>query len=257
MIDRQDAGHRPADAVAPVHIVRAEAVCQQVQKRHPQQDHGGHHVEHGIQAVSGAPHGGVQHKKGGKQDVGRHDTLEIPGAGGDDCRVRGENAGEGVGLPHHQGGAEQRPADGQGHGDPHPLPGPVLPAGADILAHEGDDGGSHALGGQEGQGIQLVAHVEPGGIGLAEGVDFGEDAHGPQGHQGHLDAAGQADADDLPEQLPVKAAVEGVDGQLGIMAVDIPDAEEPAACLGNDGAQGHAQHPQGAAQHQRKVQDDV
>ena len=38
MIDRQDAGHGPADAVAPIHSVRAEAVCQQVQEGDPQQD---------------------------------------------------------------------------------------------------------------------------------------------------------------------------------------------------------------------------
>lgn len=86
MIDGQSAGHGPADAVAPIHSVRAEAVCQQVQEGDPQQDHRGHHVHHGIQAVARAPHGGVQYEQNGKQHVGRHHTLQIPGAGGDDRR---------------------------------------------------------------------------------------------------------------------------------------------------------------------------
>ena len=59
------------------------------------------------------------------------------------------------------------------------------------------------------------------------------------------------------EQFPVEDAVEGMDGQLRIIAVDIPDAEQPAARLGDDGAQRHAQHSQRHRQHQRQIQKNV
>ena len=65
--------------------------------------------------------------------------------------------------------------------------------------------------------------------GFAEAVDLGENEHGAQSHQRHLDTAGQADADDLTEQFAVEDPVEGMDGQLRIPAVDIPDTEQPAA----------------------------
>ena len=229
VIDRQSASHGPADAVAPIHSVRAEAVCQQVQEGDPQQDHRGHHVHHGIQAVARAPHGGVQYEQNGKQHVGRHHTLQIPGAGGDDRRVRGEDPGQRDGQPHHKGGTENCPHNGHGHGDFDALTDPVLPACPHILPHKGDHSGGQALDRQKGQGIQFIAHVEASSEGLSVAVDLGEYAHGAQGHQRHLDTAGQANADDLTEQFAVEDPVEGMNGQLRISAVDIPDAEQPAA----------------------------
>lgn len=83
---------------------------------------------------------------------------------------------------------QQRPCHGGDHRHPDALPGPVQPPGADVLPHEGGDGVGEALDRQEGQLIQPVAHVVSGGELLAEGVDLAHHHHGPQGHQGHLDA---------------------------------------------------------------------
>ena len=155
--------------------------------------------------------------------------MQIPGAGGDDRRVRGEDPGQRDGQPHHKGGTENCPHNGHGHGDLDALTDPVLPACPHILPHKGDHSGGQALDRQKGQGIQFIAHVEAGSEGLSVAVDLGEYAHGAQGHQRHLDTAGQANADDLTEQFAVEDPVEGMDGQLRIPAVDIPDAEQPAA----------------------------
>ena len=48
-----------------------------------------------------------------------------------------------------------------------------------------------------------------------------------------------------------------MNGQLGIIAIDIPDAEQPAARLSNDGTQRHAQHPHGESQHKQQIQKNV
>ena len=223
---------------------------------HPDQDQGKDHVHHGEHAVSRAPHGVVQAEHDGKQEVEGHDGPQIDGACPDD--------GGGVGEEAHQGRPQgnehqhhRRPDHGGNDRDADALPCPVQAPGADVLPHEGGDGVGKALHRQEGQGVQLGAHVVGGGILLAEGVHLAHDRHGADGHQGHLDARGQADAHDLAEEGLVEPASEGADGDLGIAAVDIEQAEQPGEGLGDDGAQGHAQHAHAAPQHEYQVQHDV
>ncbi|CDC72375.1 putative uncharacterized protein [Oscillibacter sp. CAG:155] len=223
----------------------------------PQQNQGKNGVQHGEHALPRSPHGVVQGEHHSEDGVKGHDAPQIHRAGVDHRRRVGEQPHqvrpEGDQDRRHQ----QRPHHGGGHRHPDALPGTVQLPGADVLPHEGGDGVGKALDRQESQLVQTVAHIVPGGKLLAEGVDLTHHHHGPQGHQGHLDACRQSDAHDLAEETAVKAAAEGSDGDLGIAAVDVPEAVEPGKSLGDHRADGHAEHTPAARQHQNQIQRDV
>ena len=258
VVGNQDAqACRPADSVAPVHILRAKAACQQVgggnagQPQAHQRSHGRH---------GGLPRPPQQpdiHILQGRDDVQRDHPHQICvarlhhrrgvceqphqlAAQGDHCRA--EHGAHG--RRHQQNGA-------------HALLHPVHPARADVLSHIGGDRGGQALYWHEHEAVHLYRRVVSRHEHGPAAVDERRHDHDPHGVEGVLNAGGHADAQDVPENFPVKGDFPHLKAVIRELVVDKPHAQHPAEQLGEDRRQADAHHAQGDGDHQQVVQDHM
>ena len=134
---------------------------------------------------------------------------------------------------------------------------PLAVPGAVVLSGEGQVGlveGVHRL-------INKVFNVagggRPGHYGGAERVDGGLDEHVGQGEHDALEAGGQSDLEDVPQDHLVHLQLLQIQTQgallLGQAAQDQPGRD----VLGDGGGRGHARHVHMEHQHRKQIQDHI
>ena len=141
---------------------------------------------------------------------------------------------------HQNGDDERAPAKAQKERCTDALLGAVIALRADVLSHESGHRRGNGLHGEPCHIVKLVAHVVGRRVGFAEGVDLRHHDEASKTHSCHLDAGGEADAHDILEKRLIKAQREGTDGDFGILAVDVENAEDPRKALGKHGRDGNA-----------------